>query len=125
MFLKCPSLELRCSFCHKQQNQVAKLISSPSDIDCTYICNECVAVCESILEDEGCADPGGSPVDPSEEIPPLLSNPLASRLLSSVEQWIQEESLGSDAAEELAEVRDIAKHMLRATPPGTSVSTPR
>ena len=43
---------LRCSFCHKTQEQVEKLISSPSDDPRAYICNECVSVCQTILEDE-------------------------------------------------------------------------
>ena len=43
---------LRCSFCHKTQEQVEKLISSPSDYPRAYICNECVGVCEQILEEE-------------------------------------------------------------------------
>ncbi|HXR96634.1 MAG TPA: ATP-dependent Clp protease ATP-binding subunit ClpX [Terriglobales bacterium] len=47
---------LRCSFCHKSQDAVAKLISSPSEYPRAYICDECVAVCNSILEDDR-ADP--------------------------------------------------------------------
>jgi ATP-dependent Clp protease ATP-binding subunit ClpX len=43
---------LRCSFCHKTQEQVEKLISSPSEYPRSYICNECVGVCQQILEDE-------------------------------------------------------------------------
>ena len=43
---------LKCSFCHKSQDAVAKLISSPSDYPRAYICDECVAVCNSILEDD-------------------------------------------------------------------------
>jgi ATP-dependent Clp protease ATP-binding subunit ClpX len=43
---------LRCSFCHKSQDAVAKLISSPSDYPRAYICDECVGVCNSILEDD-------------------------------------------------------------------------
>jgi ATP-dependent Clp protease ATP-binding subunit ClpX len=43
---------LRCSFCHKTQEQVEKLISSPSDYPRAYICNERVSVCQTILEDE-------------------------------------------------------------------------
>jgi ATP-dependent Clp protease ATP-binding subunit ClpX len=43
---------LRCSFCHKSQEQVEKLISSPSDYPRAYICDECVRVCQQILEDE-------------------------------------------------------------------------
>ncbi len=43
---------LRCSFCHKSQDAVAKLISSPTDYPRAYICDECVGVCNSILEDD-------------------------------------------------------------------------
>jgi len=43
---------LRCSFCHKSQDVVGKLISSPSDYTRAYICDECIAVCNSILEDD-------------------------------------------------------------------------
>ena len=43
---------VRCSFCHKRQELVGKLISSPSDWPRAYICNECVAVCYSIIEDD-------------------------------------------------------------------------
>ncbi len=53
---------LRCSFCHKSQDAVAKLISSPSDYPRAYICDECVAVCNSILEDDkGEAQTGATP----------------------------------------------------------------
>ena len=53
---------LRCSFCHKSQDSVAKLISSPSDYPRAYICDECVAVCNSILEDDKAAtQPGAAP----------------------------------------------------------------
>jgi ATP-dependent Clp protease ATP-binding subunit ClpX len=47
-----PEEALRCSFCHKSQDAVAKLISSPSDYPRAYICDECVAVCNSILDDD-------------------------------------------------------------------------
>ena len=43
---------LRCSFCHKSQDVVGKLISSPSDYPKAYICDECIAVCNSILDDD-------------------------------------------------------------------------
>jgi ATP-dependent Clp protease ATP-binding subunit ClpX len=57
-----PEESLRCSFCHKSQDAVAKLISSPSDYPRAYICDECVAVCNSILEDDkGDVRPGAPP----------------------------------------------------------------
>ncbi len=60
---------LRCSFCHKSQDAVAKLISSPSDYPRAYICDECVAVCNSILEDDRTTTPPSS-------VPNELPKPL-------------------------------------------------
>ena len=45
-----PDEVLRCSFCHKSQEAVRKLISSPDDRFRAYICDECVVACNSILE---------------------------------------------------------------------------
>ena len=52
---------LRCSFCHKSQDVVGKLISSPSDYPRAYICDECIAVCNSILEDDKTDAPSSAP----------------------------------------------------------------
>ena len=52
---------LRCSFCHKSQDVVGKLISSPSDYPRAYICDECIAVCNSILEDDRHEQQYGTP----------------------------------------------------------------
>jgi ATP-dependent Clp protease ATP-binding subunit ClpX len=52
---------LRCSFCHKSQDVVGKLISSPSDYPRAYICDECIAVCNSILEDDKPETPSAGP----------------------------------------------------------------
>ena len=52
---------LRCSFCHKSQDVVGKLISSPSDYPRAYICDECIAVCNSILEDDKSDLPSSAP----------------------------------------------------------------
>ena len=60
---------LRCSFCHKSQDAVAKLISSPSDYPRAYICDECVAVCNSILEDDRTTTPATA-------VPNQLPKPL-------------------------------------------------
>ncbi|HEV2232203.1 MAG TPA: ATP-dependent Clp protease ATP-binding subunit ClpX [Terriglobia bacterium] len=42
---------LRCSFCHKSQDAVKKLIASPGENVRAYICEECVAICNTMLED--------------------------------------------------------------------------
>ena len=39
---------LRCSFCGKSKETVKKFISGPS----VYICNECISLCNEILEEE-------------------------------------------------------------------------
>ena len=40
--------KLNCSFCGKAQDEVKKLIAGPS----VYICNECVDLCNDIIEEE-------------------------------------------------------------------------
>lgn len=40
--------QLRCSFCHKTQDQVRKLIAGPN----VYICDECIELCSEIIEEE-------------------------------------------------------------------------
>jgi hypothetical protein len=108
---------LYCSFCRKSQDSVAKLISSPSDYQRAYICDECIAVCASILEDDRDLPPGvpATPVNAGEKHP-LLAHPLATSLLSAIEHWIRHESLGVDAARELGEVRKIAAEMMMGYP---------
>ena len=39
---------VRCSFCHKTQGQVERIIAG----DGVYICNECVELCQEIIEEE-------------------------------------------------------------------------
>jgi ATP-dependent Clp protease ATP-binding subunit ClpX len=50
---------LKCSFCGKSQEQVRKLIAGPG----VYICDECVELCNEILDEELMDSPG--PVSPS------------------------------------------------------------
>ncbi len=39
---------IRCSFCQKTQNQVEKIIAGPG----VYICNECIELCQDIIDEE-------------------------------------------------------------------------
>jgi hypothetical protein len=100
---------MECSFCGKAQFVVRKLICNASDFSRrVYICDECVLICNSILEDGS----GSSAVDPvnidSQERHPALDNPETSRFLRFVERWIRLESSGADSAAAFAEVRGIA-----------------
>ena len=57
-----------------------------------------------VIEDDRPAVNGPSDHDqPTEEVHPLMSHPLASHLVTAGENWIRRESLGADAAEEMAE----------------------
>ena len=47
---------LHCSFCHKDQNDVRKLIAGPT----VFICDECVELCNDIIADESRFDNRGS-----------------------------------------------------------------
>ena len=47
--------ELRCSFCGKSQSQVQRMIAGPG----VCICNECVELCQSVLD--GDLDTGRGP----------------------------------------------------------------
>lgn len=40
--------EVRCSFCAKEEHEVSKVIAGPG----IYICDECVARCDRILEQD-------------------------------------------------------------------------
>ena len=41
--------EYRCSFCDKSQDKVKRLIAGPGGV---YICNECINLCQEILNEE-------------------------------------------------------------------------
>lgn len=55
---------IRCSFCGKTQAQVQRILSGPN----AYICNECVALCSSLLE-EDMYEPTESPLETPDKLP--------------------------------------------------------
>ena len=77
--------ELRCSFCGKHQEQVSRIIAGPG----AYICNECVQLCMSILDDAGTA-----PEEAHVDIPDVIPTPreirdvLFSDLVSLRRMWM-------------------------------------
>ena len=46
MFEDTNGQDIHCSFCGKSQADVAKIVAGPG----VYICNECVALCQEIIE---------------------------------------------------------------------------
>lgn len=63
-----PAAELRCSFCNKSQRYVKRLIAGPNQV---YICDECVDICLSVLDDT-----------PEEDALPLVATAYACSLCS-------------------------------------------
>ena len=67
-------IELRCSFCSKEQESVKRLIAGPG----VYICEECVELCKDIIEDqkyhESKGKDGLSDIPIPEKIVELLDN---------------------------------------------------
>src|SRR5215469_3455275 len=57
-----------CSFCRKSENSVSKIISNPSDYPRAYICDECIAVCNSILADDRVQEPVASEALPNVDV---------------------------------------------------------
>jgi len=47
----------RCTFCEKRRHHVASLIAGPPGV---YICNECIEICNSILQEEQRRSPDGA-----------------------------------------------------------------
>jgi ATP-dependent Clp protease ATP-binding subunit ClpX len=54
-----------CSFCGKSQHEVRKLIAGPS----VYVCDECVALCNDIINEEAVDDKSAIPVDAIPRLP--------------------------------------------------------
>ena len=74
---------IRCSFCGKHQDQVAKIIAGPG----AYICNECVHLCMDILDDMPAPEGQVSP-----DMPDIIPNP------KEIKAYLDEYIVGQDAA---------------------------
>ncbi|WP_101911069.1 ATP-dependent Clp protease ATP-binding subunit ClpX [Marasmitruncus massiliensis] len=68
--------ELRCSFCGKSQNQVQRLIAGPG----VCICNECVELCLSVLEDDVPEQHAGRPNRQEQQITILKPHEIKEKL---------------------------------------------
>jgi len=74
---------LKCSFCGKSQDQVKKLIAGPG----VYICDECVDLCNEILDEE--LFDGGTHATPAESVlPQLVDIPKPAEIKSFLDQHI-------------------------------------
>ena len=74
---------VRCSFCGKHQEQVARIIAGPG----AYICNECVQLCMSILDEAG-----DEPIEDRADIPDVIPTPR------EIRDVLDEYIIGQEAA---------------------------
>ena len=79
----------RSSFCHKAEDVVERLIPSPSDRN-VRICDECLAVCNSILSDMD-SPPVPRNLRTIRDIAECATRALPT-LLNTIEQWAIAES---------------------------------
>ena len=73
---------IKCSFCGKKQGQVQRIIAGPG----VYICNECVALCEDILEEDMVE------MSPEEILPETIPSPQA------IKEYMDQYIVGQDKA---------------------------
>src|SRR5438093_680596 len=84
------SAAVQCSFCGKNQDEVRKLIAGPY----VYICDECIDLCNEILEQECEAEGGaGDPPMQSESLTAASACVLC-RLPKSIEELVPLPELG-------------------------------
>ena len=65
--------KLCCSFCQKNQKDVERLIAAPGDQPETFICNECVSICHTLLSEEQRRAPA------ADQTPETLPTPVESK----------------------------------------------
>ena len=87
---------LKCSFCGKSQDQVKKLIAGPG----VYICDECVDLCNEILDEE--LFEGGAAAQPSAEstAPAMVDIPKPQEIKAYLDQHI----IGQSTAKKILSV---------------------
>ncbi|MDO4669919.1 MAG: ATP-dependent Clp protease ATP-binding subunit ClpX [Aerococcus sp.] len=79
---------IHCSFCGKSQEQVEKIIAGPD----VYICNECVALCQQIIDEDKALQHN------DEEL--YLNPPTPQEMLAILDQYV----IGQEAAKKTLSV---------------------
>jgi len=93
---------LKCSFCGKGQEEVKKLIAGPT----VYICNECIELCNEIIEDE-------LAVETTAEALPKLPKPR------EIHTFLNDYVIGQEKAKRILSVA-VHNHYKRIYNPGAS-----
>src|SRR5579883_2986594 len=87
---------LKCSFCGKSQDQVKKLIAGPG----VFICDECVDLCNEILDEELFEGAAPQPAPQEAGLPKLMDVPKPKEIKSFLDQHI----VGQNAAKKILSV---------------------
>ncbi|HEY9880447.1 MAG TPA: ATP-dependent protease ATP-binding subunit ClpX [Leptolyngbyaceae cyanobacterium] len=98
---------LKCSFCGKSQEQVRKLIAGPG----VYICDECVDLCNEILDEE-LFDSGATVAQPVPRREPPVEKRRASSNISlgqipkprEIKKYLDEHVIGQNEAKKVLSV---------------------
>lgn len=85
---------LKCSFCGKSQDQVKKLIAGPE----VYICDECVELCNEILDEEFFESKEDKETTEEEDIKDTLHKP------QEIKKYLDEHIIGQDDAKKVLSV---------------------
>ena len=102
---------LKCSFCGKSQDQVRKLIAGPG----VYICDECIDLCNEILDEElvdghgGGAGSGRQPAEPKGKAPAKKSSKPAPTLAQiprpmEIKAHLDQQVVGQEEAKKVLSV---------------------
>src|SRR4028119_1331216 len=117
---------LKCSFCGKSQEQVRKLIAGPG----VYICDECVDLCNEILDEEllDSGTPATQPAPPKE--PPQKRRTRASGLSLNqipkpreLKKHLDEYVIGQDQAKKVLSVAVYNHYKRLSVDPSESSKT--
>ena len=99
---------LKCSFCGKSQEQVRKLIAGPG----VYICDECVDLCNEILDEELFDSSAAAPQPaPRREQTPEKRHTRSSNLSlgqmpkpQEIKKYLDEHVIGQESAKKILSV---------------------
>ncbi len=83
----------RCSFCGRTENQVSRLISGPDGV---FICEDCVGICQDIIDEADASEQGSSGASEKEEFKLLKPE--------EIKKFLDEYVIGQEEAKKVLSV---------------------